>query len=232
MGFLFQLDWMIKYLLVPLAIGCLTILLIISALFAPISIYLNQFKSFISPYQFEYSYADGNIMKSNIEDVYINEFDLGTFQLRSSFTFSDLEFLITTNDKFTGTAKILAPFSSITKGTFNVHDAEIYYSYNAIELGEFVISATIEKASFISAQCVEIEGDIIIMNELFNDSLLGTINCDSDIYFAELFDNDNGYIGKLALIDNAFDINISTSIFNSRRARLLGDSIGFKIPLE
>ena len=44
--------------------------------------------------------------------------------------------------------------------------------------------------------------------------------------------NTNDYIGKITFIDNAFDINISTSIFKSRRARFLGDSIGFKIPLE
>ena len=79
---------------------------------------------------------------------------------------------------------------------------------------------------------VDIDGTIIILNESFRDSLLGIIDCDRDIYSAELFNNSNDYIGKITLIDNAFDINISTSIFKSRRAHLLGDSIGFKIPLE
>jgi hypothetical protein len=220
---------MIKYLLVPLAIGGL---LLLSLLFAPVSIYLNQFKSLISPYQFEYSYAEGTILESNIEDVYLNEYDLGTFQLNSSFTLTDLELLISTTDKFTGSAKILAPFASIAKATFNVQEAEINYLYETSELGEFTIITTIDNASFVSAQCVDIEGAIIILNESFRDSLLGIINCDRDIYFAELFNNSNDYIGKITLIDNAFDINISTSIFKSRRARLLGDSIGFKIPLE
>ena len=220
---------MIKYFLIPLAIGGL---LVLSLLFAPVSIYLNQFKSLISPYQFEYSYAEGTILESNIEDVYINEYDLGTFQLTSSFTFTDLELLISTTDKFIGSAKILAPFSSIAKATFNVQEAEINYLYNTSDLGEFTITTTIDSASFVSAQCVEIEGAIIILNEAFRDRLLGIINCDRNIYFAELFDNSNDYIGKITLIDNAFDINISTSIFKSKRARLLGDSIGFKIPLE
>lgn len=220
---------MIKYLLVTLAIGGL---LLLSLLFAPVSIYLNQFKSLTEPYQFEYSYAEGTILESNIEDVYINEYDLGTFQLSSSFTLTDLELLISTTDKFIGSAKIQAPFASIAKATFNVKDAEINYLYNTSELGEFNITTTIENASFISAQCVEIEGAVIIKNETFSDSLLGTINCDRDIYFAELFNNSNDYIGKITLVDNAFDINISTSIFKSRRARLLRDSIGFKIPLE
>ena len=220
---------MIKYLLVTLAIGCL---LLLSLLFAPVSIFLNQFKSLIAPYQFEYSYAEGTILESNIEDVYINEYDLGTFQLSSSFTFTDLELLISTTDKFIGSAKILAPFASIAKATFNVMDAEINYLYNTSELGEFTITTTIENASFISAQCVEFEGAVIIINESFSDSLRGTINCDRNIYYAELFNNDNDYIGKITFIDNAFDINISTSIFKSRRARFLGDSIGFKIPLE
>ena len=220
---------MIKYLLIPLAIGGL---LVLSLLFAPVSIYLNQFKSLISPYQFEYSYAEGTILESNIEDVYLNEYDLGTFQLTSSFTFTDLELLISTTDKFIGSAKILAPFSSIAKATFNVQEAEINYLYNTSDLGEFTVTTTIDSASFVSAQCVEIEGAIIILNEAFRDRLLGIINCDRNIYFAELFDNSNDYIGKITLIDNAFDINISTSIFKSKRARLLGDSIGFKIPLE
>ena len=220
---------MIKYFLIPLAIGGL---LVLSLLFAPVSIYLNQFKSLISPYQFEYSYAEGTILESNIEDVYLNEYDLGTFQLTSSFTFTDLELLISTTDKFIGSAKILAPFSSIAKATFNVQEAEINYLYNTSDLGEFTITTTIDSASFVSAQCVEIEGAIIILNEAFRDRLLGIINCDRNIYFAELFDNSNDYIGKITLIDNAFDINISTSIFKSKRARLLGDSIGFKIPLE
>ncbi len=220
---------MIKYLLVPLAIGGL---LLLSFLFAPVSIYLNQFKSLISPYQFEYSYAEGTILESNIEDVYLNEYDLGTFQLNSSFTFTDLELLISTTDKFTGSAKILAPFASIAKATFNVQEAEINYLYETSELGEFTIITTIDNASFVSAQCVDIEGAIIILNESFRDSLLGIINCDRDIYFAELFNNSNDYIGKITLIDNAFDINISTSVFKSRRVRLMGDSIGFKIPLE
>ena len=220
---------MIKYFLIPLAIGGL---LVLSLLFAPVSIYLNQFKSLISPYQFEYSYAEGTILESNIEDVYLNEYDLGTFQLTSSFTFTDLELLISTTDKFIGSAKILAPFSSIAKATFNVQEAEINYLYNTSDLGEFTVTTTIDSASFVSAQCVEIEGTIIILNEVFRDRLLGTINCDRNIYFAELFDNSNDYIGKITLIDNAFDINISTSIFKSKRARILGDSIGFKIPLE
>ena len=220
---------MIKYLLVTLAIGCL---LLLSLLFAPVSIFLNQFKSLIAPYQFEYSYAEGTILESNIEDVYINEYDLGTFQLSSSFTFTDLKLLISTTDKFIGSAKILAPFASIANATFNIQEAEINYLYNTSELGEFTITTTIDNALFISAQCVEIKGAVIITNESFSDSLLGIINCDRDIYFAELFNNDNDYIGKLTLIDNAFDINISTSIFKSGRARLLGDSIGFKIPLE
>jgi|TARA_E500000178_G_scaffold331283_1_gene364019 hypothetical protein len=220
---------MIKYLLTTLAIGGL---LLFSLLFAPVSIYLNQFKSLITPYQFEYSYAEGTILESNIEDVYVNEYDLGTFQLSSSFTFTDLKLLISTTDKFIGSAKILAPFTSIGKATFNVQEAKINYPYNSSELGEFTITTTIDNASFISAQCVEIEGAVIIQNESFSDSLLGTINCNGDIYFAELFNNSNDYIGKIALVDNAFDINISTSIFKSKRALLLGDSIGFKIPLE
>ena len=207
-------------------------LLLLSLLFAPVSIYLNQFKSLIAPYQFEYSYAEGTILESNIEDVYINEYDLGTFKVSSSFTFTDLELLFSTTDKFIGSAKILAPFASIAKATFNVMDAEINYLYNTSELGEFTITTTIENASFISAQCVEFEGAVIIINESFSGSLRGTINCDRDIYHAELFNNDNDYIGKITFIDNAFDINISTSIFKSRRARFLGDSIGFKIPLE
>ena len=220
---------MIKYLLVPLAIGGL---LLLSLLFAPVSIYLNQFKSLISPYQFEYSYAEGTILESNIEDVYLNEYDIGTFQLSSSFTFTDLELLISTTDKFIGSAKILAPFASIAKATFNVQEGEINYLYKTSELGEFNITTTIDNASFVSAQCVDIDGTIIILNESFRDSLLGIIDCDRDIYSAELFNNSNDYIGKITLIDNTFDINISTSIFKSRRARLLGDSIGFKIPLE
>ena len=220
---------MIKYLLTTLAIGGL---LLFSLLFAPVSIYLNQFKSLITPYQFEYSYAEGTILESNIEDVYVNEYDLGTFQLSSSFTFTDLKLLISTTDKFIGSAKILAPFTSIGKATFNVQEAKINYPYNSSELGEFTITTTIDNASFISAQCVEFKGAVIIINESFSDSLRGTINCDRDIYYAELFNNDNDYIGKIALVDNAFDINISTSIFKSKRALLLGDSIGFKIPLE
>ncbi|MFL2708712.1 MAG: hypothetical protein ACJ0GI_01490 [Gammaproteobacteria bacterium] len=220
---------MIKYLLIPLAFGGL---LLLSVLFAPVSIYLNQFKSLISPYQFEYSYAEGTILDSNIEDVYLNEYDLGTFKLSSSFTLTDLELLISTTDKFIGSAKILFPFASIAKARFNVQEAEINYLYKTSELGEFTITTTIDNALFVSAQCVEIEGAIIILNESFRDSLLGIINCDKGIYFAELFNNSNDYIGKITLIDNAFDINISTSIFKSRRARLLGDSIGFKIPLE
>jgi hypothetical protein len=220
---------MIKYLLVPFAIGGL---LLLSLLFAPVSIYLNQFKSLISPYQFEYSYAEGTILESNIEDVYLNEYDLGTFQLSSSFTLTDLELLISTTDKFIGSAKILAPFSSIAKATFNVQEAEINYLYNTSDLGTFTIKTTIDNASFVSAQCVEIEGAIIIINDAFKDSLLGIINCDRNIYFAELFNNSNDYIGKITLIDNAFDINISASILKSKRARLFGDSIGFKIPLE
>ena len=64
---------MIKYLLVTFAIVGL---LLLSLLFAPVSIYLNQFKSLIAPYQFEYSYAEVTILESNIEDVYINEYDL------------------------------------------------------------------------------------------------------------------------------------------------------------
>ena len=207
-------------------------LLLLSLLFAPVSIYLNQFKSLIAPYQFEYSYAEGTILESNIEDVYINEYDLGTFKVSSSFTFTDLELSFSTTDKFIGSAKILAPFASIAKATFNVMDAEINYLYNTSELGEFTITTTIENASFISAQCVEFEGAVIIINESFSDSLRGKINCDRNIYYAELFNNDNDYIGKITFIDNAFDINISTSIFKSRRARFLGDSIGFKIPLE
>ena len=220
---------MIKYLLVTFAIVGL---LLLSLLFAPVSIYLNQFKSLIAPYQFEYSYAEGTILESNIEDVYINEYDLGTFKVSSSFTFTDLELLFSTTDKFIGSAKILAPFASIAKATFNVMDAKINYLYNTSELGEFTITTTIENASFISAQCVEFKGAVIIINESFSDSLRGTINCDRNIYYAELFINDNDYIGKITFIDNAFDINISTSIFKSRRARFLGDSIGFKIPLE
>ena len=220
---------MIKYLLIPLAFGGL---LLLSVLFAPVSIYLNQFKSLISPYQFEYSYAEGTILDSNIEDVYLNEYDLGTFKLSSSFTLTDLELLISTTDKFIGSAKILFPFASIAKARFNVQEAEINYLYKTSELGEFTITTTIDNALFVSAQCVEIEGAIIILNESFRDSLLGIINCDKGIYFAELFNNSNDYIGKITLIDNAFDINISTSIFKSGRARLLGDSIGFKIPLE
>ena len=220
---------MIKYLLIPLAFGGL---LLLSVLFAPVSIYLNQFKSLISPYQFEYSYAEGTILDSNIEDVYLNEYDLGTFKLSSSFTLTDLELLISTTDKFIGSAKILFPFASIAKARFNVQEAEINYLYKTSELGEFTITTTIDNALFVSAQCVEIEGAIIILNESFRDSLLGIINCDKGIYFAELFNNSNDYIGKITLIDNAFDIDISTSIFKSRRARLLGDSIGFKIPLE
>ena len=220
---------MIKYLLVPFAIGGL---LLLSLLFAPVSIYLNQFKSLISPYQFEYSYAEGTILESNIEDVYVNEYNLGTFQLSSSFTLTDLELLISTTDKFIGSAKILASFSSIAKATFNVQEAEINYLYNTSDLGKFTIKTTIDNASFVSAQCVEIEGAIIIINDAFRDSLLGIINCDRNIYFAELFNNSNDYIGKITLIDNAFDINISTSILKSKRASLFGDSIGFKIPLE
>ena len=161
---------MIKYLLVPLAIGGL---LLLSLLFAPVSIYLNQFKSLISPYQFEYSYAEGTILESNIEDVYLNEYDLGTFQLSSSFTFTDLELLISTTDKFFGSAKILAPFASIAKATFNVQEGEINYLYKTSELGEFNITTTIDNASFVSAQCVDIDGTIIILNESFRDSLLG-----------------------------------------------------------
>lgn len=220
---------MIKYLVALLAIGGL---LLLSLLFAPISIYLNQFKSLISPYQFEYSYAEGSILESNIEDVYLNEYDLGTFQLSSSFTLTDMVLSISTTDKFIGSAKILAPFASIAKATFDVKEAEFNYLYNTLDLGEFTIKTTIDNASFVSAQCVEIEGAISIINESFTDSLFGILNCDRNIYFAELFNNSNDYIGKITLIDNAFDINISTSIFKSRRARLLGDSIGFKIPLE
>ena len=171
-------------------------------------------------------------MRSKIGDVYLNEYNLGTFQLTSSFTFTDLELLISTTDKFVGSAKILAPLKSITKATFNVQDAEIVYSYNALEFGEFTITTTIDNATYVLAQCVEIEGSVIIVNESFNDSVLGTLNCDRDIYSAELFNNSNDYIGKITLIDNAFNINISTEIFKSRKARLLGDSIGFKIPLE
>ena len=220
---------MIKYLLLPLAIVGL---LLLSLLFAPVSFYLNQFKSTIAPHQFEYSYAEGTILESNIEDVYLNEYDLGTFQLSSSFSLTDLELLISTTDKFIGSAKILAPFASIAKATFNIQEAEINYLYNTSELGEFTITTTIDNASFVAAQCVDIEGAIIIINESFSDSLLGVINCDRDLYFAELFNDSNDYIGKITLIDNAFDINISTSIFKPRRARLLGDSIDFKIPLE
>ena len=171
-------------------------------------------------------------MKSKIGDVYLNEYDLGTFQLTSSFTFTDLELSISTTDKFVGSAKILAPFKSIAKANFNVQDAEIVYLYNPLEFGEFTITTTIDNASYISAQCVEIQGSVSIVNESFTDSVLGMLNCDKDIYFAELFNNDNDYIGKITFINNAFDINISTAIFKSRRARLLGDSIGFKIPLE
>ena len=220
---------MIKYLLVPLAIGGL---LLLSLLFAPVSIYLNQFKSLISPYQFEYSYAEGSILESNIEDVYLNEYDLGTFQLSSSFTLTDMVLSISTTDKFIGSAKILAPFASIAKATFDVKEAEFNYLYNTLDLGEFTIKTTIDNASFVSAQCVEIEGAISIINESFTDSLFGILNCDRNIYFAELFNNSNDYIGKITLVENAFDINISTSIFKSRKARLLGNSIGFKIPLE
>ena len=220
---------MIKYLLVPLAI---TGLLLLSLLFAPVSVYLNQFKSLISPYQFEYSYAEGTILESNIEDVYLNEYDLGTFQLSSSFTLTDMVLSISTTDKFIGSAKILAPFASIAKATFDVKEAEFNYLYNTLDLGEFTIKTTIDNASFVSAQCVEIEGAISIINESFTDSLFGILNCDRNIYFAELFNNSNDYIGKITLVENAFDINISTSIFKSRKARLLGNSIGFKIPLE
>ena len=220
---------MIKYLVALLAIGGL---LLLSLLFAPISIYLNQFKSLISPYQFEYSYAEGSILESNIEDVYLNEYDLGTFQLSSSFTLTDMVLSISTTDKFIGSAKILAPFASIAKATFDVKEAEFNYLYNTLDLGEFTIKTTIDNASFVSAQCVEIEGAISIINESFTDSLFGILNCDRNIYFAELFNNSNDYIGKITLVENAFDINISTSIFKSRKARLLGNSIGFKIPLE
>ena len=139
---------------------------------------------------------------------------------------------ISTTDKFIGSAKILAPFASIAKATFDVKEAEFNYLYNTLDLGEFTIKTTIDNASFVSAQCVEIEGAISIINESFTDSLFGILNCDRNIYFAELFNNSNDYIGKITLVENAFDINISTSIFKSRKARLLGNSIGFKIPLE
>lgn len=194
---------------------CLILILIGSIFFIPISAYLNHINSIIKPNKIEYSTTDGNIFNSNIYDVYINNYDVGDFNLKTSLSFKDISLNLTTDDKFLADAVLIFPLEGINKGDYSIFDLNIEERYDTkIQgIGELVFIVDINEANFISNQCITMRGILKISGSMIGEPLTGNIQCNSyNDYKILFYDSDDRYRANLELKNNELYLNVSSRL--------------------
>ena len=194
---------------------CLILILIGSIFFIPISAYLNHINSIIKPNKIEYSTTDGNIFNSNIYDVYINNYDIGDFNLKTSLSFKDISLNLTTDDKFLADAVLIFPLEGINKGDYSIFDLNIEKRYDTkIQgIGELVFIVDINEANFINNQCNTMRGILKISGSMIGEPLTGNIQCNNyNDYKILFYDSDDKYRANLELKNNELYLNVSSRL--------------------